>query len=40
MRSTGEPLDDRQVVADFLPPPEQTIFNEGEAKATDDKYIK
>ena len=34
---TDEPLGDIQVVEDFLPPPEQLIFKDGEAKATDDK---
>ena len=33
---TDEPLGDIQVVDDFLPPPEQFVFKEDEAKVADD----
>ncbi len=37
---TDEPLGDIQVVEDFLPPPEQFVFKEDEAKVADDAGAK
>ena len=37
---TDEPLGDIQVVEDFLPPLEQFVFKEGEAKVTDDTCVE